>query len=122
MPDNITVRCKLEAKDTDPMGYTTYVFACKDGSYVMCTRYPNWDHKDIAIGEDGFLEFQEIEAGKTYFCSRTKEERIYNYDKVQFIKFVPIAKPARKGKVASSKKVSRKRKIPLLIEQDNELL
>ena len=65
----MTILAKLLASEEDTLGYITYVFECldediiKETKYIMCVRYPNWDHRKIEIGEVGFLNFLEIRAG-----------------------------------------------------------
>lgn len=90
-----TVKAELIASETDPMDYTTYVFKLADPTdvlqigfkYIMCTRWPNWEHRQLKQGEVGFLNYSEIEAGKdTWFDG--KDLIPYRYDSVQFNKFV----------------------------------
>lgn len=85
---------QLVADHLDSFGYITYVFKCldnlaKETPYIMCTRYPNWDHRTLSIGEKGYLSFEEIRAGvDTWFNGTTMVP--YKYDGVHFIKFVDI--------------------------------
>lgn len=99
-----TIRCQLVASETDCMHYTTYVFKCLESNipfghhYCMMTRPPNWDHRDINIGEIGYVTYMEVEAGKdTWYCRETNQQIPYNYTNIYFIKFVV-------EKVDSSKK------------------
>lgn len=95
----MTILAELVAKETDSLDYTTYVFKCLDDEvikhtkYVMCTRYPNWSHKSINIGEVGYLNFVEVRAGIDEWFNGTQMIP-YNYNGIQFIKFVnkPIEK------------------------------
>ena len=89
----MTVLACLVAKEKDTLGYSTYVFECVDKEviestrYIMCTRYPNWNHRDIDIGEVGYLNFIEIRAGiDKWFDGQNMIP--YNYNNIQFIKFV----------------------------------
>lgn len=77
------------------LGYTTYVFQLLEKSeidnlgtkYIMCTRHPNWDHRELNKNEIGYLEFKEVKAGvDTWFNGVVN--KFYNYDDVQFIKFI----------------------------------
>ena len=53
----------------------------------MCTRFPNWNHRELEIGEIGYLEFVEIKAGDdTWFDGATKIP--YRYNMIQFIRFI----------------------------------
>lgn len=94
----MTVLAKLVASETDPLDYTTYVFECLDADviketrYIMCTRWPNWDHRNIEIGEVGYLNFVEIRAGIDKWFDGTKMIP-YNYNNVQFVKFIEKKEP-----------------------------
>ncbi len=96
----MTVLAKLLASESDSMGYITYVFECLDDNiirqtkYIMCTRFPNWDHRKIEIGEVGFLNFFEVRAGIDKWFDGTKFVP-YRYSNIQFIKFIerPTKKP-----------------------------
>lgn len=89
----MTILAQLVASTVDSFGYTTYVFKCLEEDiaaitrYVMCTRYPNWNHRRINIGETGFLTFEEIRAGVDKWYNG-KEMIPYKYDAIQFLKFV----------------------------------
>lgn len=92
------VLAKLLVKETDPQNYTTYVFQCldeeiaKDTKYIMCTRWPNWDHRRIEIGEVGYLSVTEIRAGIDQWYDGTKMIP-YNYSNIQFNKFIEKKQP-----------------------------
>ena len=96
----MTILAKLLASERDSMGYVTYVFECLDENiirqtkYIMCTRFPNWDHRKIEIGEIGFLNFFEIKAGIDKWYDG-KNFIPYRYNNIQFIKF--IEKPNKKS-------------------------
>ena len=89
-----TVHCKLLCKETDVLNYITYVFQSLEESpfgyrYLMVTRLPNWDHRDIDLEEVGFLTFSEVVAGKDkWYCPETGDFIPYNYTNIYFIKFV----------------------------------
>lgn len=89
----MTALVKLVAQDRDSMGYITYVFKClednmiKKTPYIMCTRWPNWNTRDLKIGEVGYLEFVEIRAGVDKWFDG-KSFIPYNYNNIQFIKFI----------------------------------
>lgn len=89
----MVVLAKLVAKQEDSMGYVTYVFECldeeviKETKYIMCTRFPNWDHRKIELDEIGYLNFFEIQAGIDKWFDGTKMIP-YNYSNIQFIKFI----------------------------------
>lgn len=89
----MTVLAKLVAKEDDCMGYITYVFECleediiKESRYILCTRFPNWEHRDINLEEVGYLQFIEIKAGIDKWFDGTNMIP-YRYNNIQFIKFV----------------------------------
>ena len=90
----ITILAKLVAKLDDVGGYITYVFIdLESKEYLMCTRFPNWEHRELRLGEIGYLEYMEIRAGIDLWFDGTKMVP-YNYNNIQFIKF--ISKPPEK--------------------------
>lgn len=95
----MVIKAKLVAQDEVLNGYSTYVFEClddeikKESPYCMCVRFPHWDHKRLKIGEEGYLHFEEREAGKDkWYDIKTNEWYSFNYDMVQFIRFIDIPK------------------------------
>ena len=91
----MTLYCQLIVCEKDTLNYTTYVFKCLEPNptfghnYVMVTRLPNWCHRDLDIGEKGYLTYNEVVAGKdTWFCPETGQFIPYNYTNIYFIKFV----------------------------------
>lgn len=91
----ITIFSVLRAKLDEGLGYTTYVFENLeehrwDTKYKMVTRCPNWDHRAINVGEEGFLTYEDHEAGKSQWFDGTSMQ-YYRYTMSQFVKF--IAKP-----------------------------
>lgn len=92
---SIMIAATLVAQETDSQGYTTYVFQLADKmdiekyqtKYIMCTRWPNWDHRVLNNFEVGYLDCKECRAGiDTYYDG---EKFIpYRYNSVQFNKFV----------------------------------
>lgn len=91
----ITILASLKAKLDEGMGYTTYVFENLeehrwDTKYKMVTRCPNWDHRNINVGEEGFLTYEDHEAGVDKWYDG-KNMQFYRYTMSQFMKF--ISKP-----------------------------
>lgn len=91
----ITILSVLVGKLDEGLGYTTYVFqnleeSKWDTKYKMVTRCPNWEHRDINIGEEGFLTYDDHIAGEDKWFDG-KNMQFYRYTMSQFIKF--IAKP-----------------------------
>ena len=93
----MTVLSRLVAYKDDGCGYLVYVFKCLDekvaeqSPYIMCVRYPNWQHSDIQLGTEGFLTFEEIKAGINKWFNGSQMVP-YNYNNIQFIKFVDLPK------------------------------
>ena len=84
---------ELVADEHNPLGYITYVFKCleedmkKQTPYILCTRYPNWQTRELKLGEVGYLEFEEIRAGMDkWFDGNTMIP--YKYNMIQFIRFI----------------------------------
>ena len=88
------IKARLLANSIDFGGYITYVFENKEYTsaydhYIMCTRFPNWLHEQLSIGDIGFLSYREVKAGTdTWYNSETGEYVPYNYTGVHFLKFV----------------------------------
>lgn len=60
----ITILAKLVAKSSDIDNYITYVFVdLESKEYLMCVQFPNWEHRELRLGEIGYLEYKEIRAG-----------------------------------------------------------
>lgn len=83
---------KLIASETDSLGYITYVFqrledCALTSKYIMCIRYPNWDHKSLRVGDVGYLHCEEIRAGVDKWYDG-QQMVPYRYNTIQFIKFV----------------------------------
>lgn len=95
----MTVLAKLLAKQRDTLNYVNYVFECLDAEikrqskYILCTQFPNWEARELDIGEIGYLDFVEIQAGIDKWYNGQKMIP-YNYNMIQFIKFIP--KPEKK--------------------------
>ncbi len=91
----LTIHAKLLEAVCDIEGYITYVFQILDQErtylvstdYLMCVRYPNWDHADIKKGDQGYLEVKEVVAGQDQWFDGVSMN-YYRYDDVIFIKFI----------------------------------
>lgn len=69
--------------------YTQYVFQNVDTKeYILCTRLPNWLVPELNLGDTGFLEYHEVNAGEEYFDPQQQKLVFYNYSNVYFINFV----------------------------------
>lgn len=93
----ITIFSKLRAKVDEGLGYTTYVFENLEESrwdmkYRMVTRCPNWEHRVVNVGEEGFLTYEDHIAGDSKWFDG-KDFQTYRYTMSQFLKF--IAEPKK---------------------------
>ena len=69
---NAKTKVKLLCQEKDSLDYTTYVFEILDINeierlgfrYIMCTRWPNWEHRELLNGEVGYLYYSIIIAGQ----------------------------------------------------------
>lgn len=95
MINTSAIYTELVAESKDLEGYITYVFKVLDKniidrellSYIMCVQYPNWNQEKILIGDIGFLNIKEVQAGKdTWFDGNN--QIFYKYDDIIFMKFV----------------------------------
>ena len=69
--------------------YTMYVFQnIHTNQYIMCTRLPNWQVPEINLQEVGFLEYQKVKAGETYYDPKLEVTTKYNYSNIYFHNFV----------------------------------
>lgn len=90
----ITVHAQLIGVEKDIMNYITYVFKNLDSApfghnYIMCTRFPNWQHGALELNDSGYLTYMEVVAGKdTWYDKTTGQDIPYNYSNLVFIKFV----------------------------------
>lgn len=80
--------------------YTVYVFKnLEDGTYVMCTKLPNWNAPELKIGDEGYLKYEEVTAGQKYFNALMQAEGTYNYSNVYFDSFVLISPENNNGEI-----------------------
>lgn len=91
----VTIKCKLIVKEQDLLDYQTLVFENLELNppfgkhYIMCVRFPNWNHRELTEGEIGFLTYNEVVAGKDSWYDPTNGTNVpYNYSNLIFIKFV----------------------------------
>ena len=78
---------KLLAKRED--NYTVYVFQDLDNSeFIMCTRLPHWQTPDINVGAEGYLHYNMVTAGETYYHPDTNTHVKYNYTNSYYVNFV----------------------------------
>ena len=86
----MVIKCQLLAQEND-LGYTTYVFENLEPNptfgyrYIMVTRFPNWDHRELELGEIGFLHYESVVAGVDKYWDGSKLVP-YNYTNNIFMK------------------------------------
>ena len=92
----ITLLVKVEAILHDPTGYTTYIFKNIEEKtpylykYIMCTRYPNWEHRGLKLKEEGFLTYEPVIEGEDKWFDGLKMIP-FKFSANRFINF--ISKP-----------------------------
>lgn len=91
-----TILGVLVAIQHDTLGYINYVFRLinKEAQqihkteFITCVRYPNWNCRDIKIGDAGYIHINDITAGiDKWYDGKTMIP--YKYNHTQFIKFIP---------------------------------
>ena len=88
----VTIRGQLVAVQEEL--YTNYVFKNLDEPnnsmmrYVTLTQCPNWIGTKPQIGDIGFVEYEYVEAGDSYFCREYGNKSQYNYTACYFISFI----------------------------------
>lgn len=69
--------------------YTMYVFQDLDNmEFIMCTRLPNWQTPNITIGSEGYLQYNIVTAGESYYHPDTDTNVKYNYTNSYYVNFV----------------------------------
>ena len=69
--------------------YTSYVFKnLEEGTFIMCTKLPNWKSPAITIGDEGFLHYKVVLAGDEYYDPQKDKNEKYLYSNIYFIDFV----------------------------------
>lgn len=92
----VTLLVEVEAILHEPTGYTIYIFKNLDDNgnylykYLMCTRYPNWEHRGLKLKEIGFVTYEPVVEGIDKWFDGFKLVP-YNFSANKFINF--ISKP-----------------------------
>lgn len=75
--------------------YSKYVFQNIDEAenslyrYLTVTRCPNWkEPEDLRVGDEGFLEYEDVKKGDIYKDKITGEDKQIQYDNLYFMNFV----------------------------------
>ena len=87
-----TFYVKLNAVYYDTGGYIIYVFENLDYrdhelKYIMCHRFPNWDHADLTIGDRGYVNLRYTQEGVSKWYDGDKLN-VYKNTYVVFLKFI----------------------------------
>lgn len=94
MRQKLCVKAKFVA--TLESKYSVLVFELTEkcdevfGNNVMCTLLPNWEF-NLEIGQEGYLEFEEVEVGDIWIDNKEFEAHRYNYAGRYYKNFVPIS-------------------------------
>lgn len=88
------IKAKLLTLRKEPGGYIIYVFENLEyrditKHYIKTVRFPNWECPLVRIGDIGYLEYKEVEAGKdSWYDSQAQVSILYKYDNTIFKDFV----------------------------------
>jgi hypothetical protein len=88
--------------------YITYVFQNMDNikQYIMCTKCPNWNIPDFAIGMEGFLSYKFVQAGRdSWYSTKDMEFYPYQYTANYFQDFVPITHVINGDRIVEKEKL-----------------
>lgn len=88
----ITYKAKLVSQQIDSVGYITYVFENLEYEdlkykYLMCVRFPNWNHKSLTSGSTGYVTLKYVEGGVDKWYNGI-DFTYYNYSNIIFSKFI----------------------------------
>jgi len=80
--------------------YTNYVFKDNESNeYIFCTKLPNWQIPSIDMGDIGYLQYQQVKAGESYYDPAKETEIAYRYSNCYLVNFV------RKSEVVKNKEI-----------------
>lgn len=91
----ITYHVVLKGFINNGTGYVNYVFENLefqdyDFHYITAVRFPNWDCKNIKVGERGYVVVKYVQEGKDeWYNKETKEFNKYLDTNIIFLKFIP---------------------------------
>ena len=83
-----------EVVAVQPGQYTLYVFKNLDEQddsllrYITVTKVPNWNCKELNLGDKGYLECEYVNAGDNYYQVSTNTIEKYNYTVCYLINFI----------------------------------
>lgn len=95
-----TIFCKVLEVLHNPMGYVDYVVESLDPiqekflitKYLIVTKFPNWDHRELNKGEEGFLKYKEITPGIDKWYDGKNWIDYKSFEGWQFLKFISKTK------------------------------
>ena len=87
-----TFYVKVNAVCPDLGGYIIYVFEnldCKDHElkYFMCTRFPNWEHSEVNVGDVGYVNIRYAVEGNSEWYDGEKMN-VYKNTYMVFLRFI----------------------------------
>ncbi len=74
--------------------YTLYVFKNLDEQnnsllrYITVTKLPNWNCRDLKVGDIGYVECDYVNAGDSYYQVSTGNTETYQYTVCYLINFI----------------------------------
>lgn len=89
----VTYYVKLNAVQSDPLGYINYVFerlnytGDPDYQYIMCVRFPNWNQVAMEIGDIGYVTVKYVVKGVDKWFDG-KDFVLYKDTNIIFLKFI----------------------------------
>ena len=82
------IKGKILKQTTCKKGYKTVTLE-KSKVYKLVTRWPNWNHRDLKLGEIGYLTYNDVESGRTeWYNPNTKTMELYRTTACEFISFI----------------------------------
>ena len=98
----ITINTQLMAKRVG--NYTVYVFKnLETSSYITVTKCPNWNDKEIDVGQEGFLTYRYVRAYVDIWYDKATGSDVYNqYSGNYYLSFIPSSYVVKDGSVVST--------------------
>lgn len=90
-----TLLVELKEQYSDYFGYITYVFKYLDEfdinshncKMMVCTRYPNWNCRELKVGDVGYVDIEIVRAGIDTWYDGEKQVP-YKHNAKRFMKFI----------------------------------
>lgn len=107
--NNKCIRVSIEQVRTGD--YSTIVVKNLDAQddsnrYIWTTKCPNWNGNDPEIGQEGFMTYTSIVAGRDKWYNKSDQQWYdYRYTANYFLDFVPITHVVLGGRVVSTQEL-----------------